>query len=74
MTRLISRLNFKHNIYLMVTFSESDEPSANMDNYASVSNNKMLYDTADVAVKEKTRVFNNFTNWKKWRSSDSYKA
>ena len=32
--------------------SESDEPSANMDNYTSVTNNKMLYHTADVVVEE----------------------
>ena len=34
-------------------FSESDELSANMNNYANVTNNKMLYHTADVAVEEK---------------------
>ena len=37
----------------VATSSESDELSANMDNYTSVANNKMLYHTADVAVKEK---------------------
>ena len=33
--------------------SESDELSANMDNYTSVTNNKMLLYTVDVAVDEK---------------------
>ena len=33
--------------------SESDELLANMDNYASVTNIKMLYHTADVVVGEK---------------------
>ena len=37
--------------------SESDEPSTNMDNYTSVTNNKMLYYTADVAVEEKPEFF-----------------
>ena len=35
------------------TSSESDESSANIDNYASASNNKILYHTANVAVEEK---------------------
>ena len=35
------------------TSSESDELSANMDNYTSVTNNKTLYYTADFAVEEK---------------------
>ena len=35
------------------TSSESNELSANMNNYTSVTNNKMLYRTADVAVEEK---------------------
>ena len=35
------------------TSSISDEPSANMDNYTSVTNNKMLYHIADVAIEEK---------------------
>ena len=35
------------------TSSESDELSANMDNYTFITNNKMLYHTADVAVEEK---------------------
>ena len=34
--------------------SESDELSAKIDNYTSVTNNKMLYHTADVAVEEKS--------------------
>ena len=38
---------------LVATSSESDELSANVDNYTSVTNNKMLYHTADVAVEEK---------------------
>ena len=33
--------------------SESDKLSANMDNYTSVTNNKMLYHTAVVVVEEK---------------------
>ena len=37
----------------MTTSSESDERSANMDNYVSVTNNKMIYHTADVTVEEK---------------------
>ena len=37
----------------VATSSESDELSANMDNYTSVTNNKMLLHTADVAVEEK---------------------
>ena len=36
----------------VATSSESDELSANMDNYTSVTNNKMLLHTADVAVEE----------------------
>ena len=39
---------------LVATSSESDELSANMDNYTSVANNKMLYHTADVTVEEKS--------------------
>ena len=35
----------------VATSSESDELSANMDNYTSVTNNKMLYHTADAEVK-----------------------
>ena len=34
----------------VATSSKSDESSANMDNYTSVTNNKMLYHTADPAV------------------------
>ena len=37
----------------VATSSESDELSANMDNYASVTNNKMLYHTTDVVIEEK---------------------
>ena len=37
----------------VATSSESDELSANIDNYTSVTNNKMLLHTADVAVEEK---------------------
>ena len=37
----------------VATTSKSDELSANMDNYTSVTNNKMLLHTADVAVEEK---------------------
>ena len=37
----------------VATSSESDELSVNMDNYTSVTNNKILYRTADVAVEEK---------------------
>ena len=37
----------------VATSSESDELSANMDNYTSVTNNKILLHTADVAVEEK---------------------
>ena len=37
----------------MATFSESDEPSTNMDNYAFVTYNKILYHKADVAVEER---------------------
>ena len=37
----------------VVTSSESDEPSTNMDNCASVTNNIMLYYSADIAVEEK---------------------
>ena len=37
----------------VATSSESDELSANMDSYTSVTKNKMLYHTADVAVEEK---------------------
>ena len=37
----------------VATSSESDELSANMDNYTSVTNNKMLLHTADVAVEDK---------------------
>ena len=37
----------------VATSSESDELSANMDNYTNVTNNKMLYHTLDVAVEEK---------------------
>ena len=33
--------------------SESDELSVNMDNYISVTNNKILYHTSDVVVLEK---------------------
>ena len=33
------------------TTSKSDELSANMDNYTSVTNNKMLYHKAEVVVK-----------------------
>ena len=40
----------------VITSSESNEPSANMDNYTSVTNNKMLYHTADVSVEEKLRL------------------
>ena len=36
----------------VATSSESDELSANMDNYTSVTNNKMLYHTADVVVEK----------------------
>ena len=39
----------------VATSSESDELSANMDNYTFVTNNKMLYHTADVAVEEKPK-------------------
>ena len=34
-----------HNVFV-ATSSESDELSANMDNYTSVTNNKMLYNKA----------------------------
>ena len=37
----------------VATSSESDELSANMDNYTSVTNNKILLHTADVAVEDK---------------------
>ena len=37
----------------VATSSESDELSTNMDNYTSVTNNKMLLHTADIAVEEK---------------------
>ena len=37
----------------VATSSESDELSANVNNYTSVTNNKMLYHTADVEVEEK---------------------
>ena len=37
----------------VATSLESDELSAKMDNYTSVTNNKMLYHKADVAVEEK---------------------
>ena len=33
--------------------SESDEPSANMDNNTSVTNYKMFYRTKDAAVEQK---------------------
>ena len=36
----------------MATSSASDELSANMDNYTSVTNNKMFYHTADFSVKK----------------------
>ena len=39
----------------VATSWESDELSANMDNYTSVTSNKMLYHTADVAVEEKPK-------------------
>ena len=38
---------------IVSTSSESDELSANIDNYTSVTNNKMLYNPTDVAVEEK---------------------
>ena len=38
----------------VATSSESDELSANIDNNSSVTNNKILYHTADVAVEEKS--------------------
>ena len=44
----------------VATSSESDGRLANINNYTSVTNNKMFYHTADVAVEEKTWVFNNF--------------
>ena len=37
----------------VTTSSESDEPSANMDNYTFVINNRMFYHTADAAIEEK---------------------
>ena len=37
----------------MAISSEPNEPSAKMDNYVSITINKMLYHTADVAVEEK---------------------
>ena len=37
----------------VANFLESDELSANMDNYTFVTNNKILYHTADVVVEEK---------------------
>ena len=37
----------------VATSSESDELSARMDNYTSVTNNKILLHTADVTVEEK---------------------
>ena len=37
----------------MANSSESDELSVNMDNYISVTNNKMLLYTVDVTVEEK---------------------
>ena len=36
----------------VATSSESDELSMNMDNFTSVTNNKMFYHTADVTVEE----------------------
>ena len=39
----------------MVNYSESDEPSVNMDNYESVTNNKILYYIVEVAVEEKPK-------------------
>ena len=38
----------------VATSSESDELPANIDNYTSVTNNKILLHTADVAVEEKS--------------------
>ena len=46
-------LQAKH--VFVATSSESDELSANMDNYTFVINYKMLYHTADVAVEEKPK-------------------
>ena len=37
----------------VATSLESDELLANMDNYTSVTNNKIFYHTADIAVEEK---------------------
>ena len=37
---------------IVETSSESYEPSTNRDIYASVTNNKMIYHPADVAVEE----------------------
>ena len=45
------KLQIQH--VFVATSSESDDISANMDNYTSVTNNKILYHTADVTVEEK---------------------
>ena len=43
--------------------SKSDELSANMNNYASATNNKMLPYSKCCSLR-KNRIFNNFTYWK----------
>ena len=45
------KLQEKH--LFVATSSKSDEPPANIDNYTSITNNRMLYHTADVVFKER---------------------
>ena len=47
----------------VATSSESDELSANIDNYTSVTNNKNALPYSRCCSRRKTRVFKNFTDW-----------